>query len=259
MRTWPGAWWTLHVARHPVAERGSITFGATTIPYSIRRSRRRKKTIEITLDPSEGVLVSAPIKATCAEVARVVHRRAGWIVRKGTETILHARRKQFLSGESVPYLGRQVRIFIKPSLAKHSTVRFRHWSFDVSVPAGLEGEERREAIRRAFVRWYRRRAQERLESAVSRWSKAIGSGPRALLTRDQRQRWGSCAPDGTVRFNWRIVMAEPSLIDYVVAHELLHLRIRTHSRDYWDELGRVMPDYRVRRARLKETGASLSL
>jgi predicted metal-dependent hydrolase len=150
-------------------------------------------------------------------------------------------------------------MFVEKGSAKHATVRFRHWSFDVSVPAELEGEGRREAIRRAFVRWYRSRAQHRLASAVSRWSKAMGCEPRAVLTRDQRQRWGSCATDGTVRFNWRIVMAEPWLIDYVVTHELLHLRIRTHSREYWDEMARVMPDYRLRRARLKDTGSQLSL
>ena len=173
--------------------------------------------------------------------------------------MLHPRPKQFVSGESIPYLGRQVRLFVENASGNHATVRFRHWNFDIIAPAELEGARRRETIKRALGRWYRRRAQERLERAVSRWSKAIGCEPHAVLTRDQRQRWGSCAPDGTVRFNWRIVMAEPSLIDYVVAHELLHLRIRTHSRKYWDEMARVMPDYGTRRGRLKEFGAQLSL
>src|SRR5437870_12429766 len=104
LRTWREAWWMSRDARQPVAERDSVTFGETTIAYSIRRSRRRKKTIEITLDPSEGVLVSAPIKATAADVARIVQRRAGWIIRKSTESVLRPRPKQVVSGESIPYL-----------------------------------------------------------------------------------------------------------------------------------------------------------
>ncbi len=67
----------------------------------------------------------------------------------------------------------------------------------------------------------------------------------------------SCAPDGTIRFNWRVVMTEPSLIDYVVLHELLHLKIRDHRRDFWAEMAALMPDYKVRRARLREFGPTL--
>jgi len=83
-----------------VAERGSVRFGTTTIPFAILRSRRRRKTIEITLDPAEGVLVSAPVNVPSEDVARVVHRRAGWIVRKSTEAMLHPRPKQFVSDAS---------------------------------------------------------------------------------------------------------------------------------------------------------------
>lgn len=242
-----------------MGEQGAVKFGSTVIQYSVIRSRRRKKTIEITLDPLEGVLVAAPRHIPADDVAGVVRRRSPWILRRASDTVLHPRRKDFLSGESLPYLGRQVRMFVEGGALKHAAVHFRHWSFDVTVPVELEGEARREAIKRAFVRWYRRRAEDRLESAVSRWSKAVGCEARAVLTRDQRQRWGSCAPDGTLRFNWRIVMAEPWLIDYVVTHELLHLRIRNHSRTFWDEMARVMPDYKLRRARLKETGSLLAL
>jgi predicted metal-dependent hydrolase len=243
-----------------VAERDSVVFGATTIAYSIRRSRRRKKTIEITLDPSDGVLVSAPFGASSTDVARIVERRAGWIIRKSTESILRPRPKQFVSGESLPYLGRQVRLFVlrEPQDERVGGMRVRvsfdHWSFRVLAPDYLAGDDRREAILHAITRWYKQRAQERLEERVLRWSDKLGCQVTRVVTRDQRQRWGSCAPDGTIRFNWRIVMAEPALIDYVVVHELLHLRVRNHSADFWSEMVKAIPDYRVRRARLKEFG-----
>lgn len=89
------------------------------------------------------------------------------------------------------------------------------------------------------------------------WADRLGCQVTRVITRDQRHRWGSCASDGTIRFNWRIVMAEPALIDYVVLHELLHLEIRNHGREFWEKLSAVMPDYRVRRARLREFGQTL--
>jgi len=242
-----------------VAERDSVTFGATTIGYSIRRSRRRKKTIEITLDPGEGVLVSAPAKATATEVARIVQRRAGWIIRKSTESALRPHPKQFVSGESLPYLGRQVRLFVEAADVRRVDVRFDHWSFRVAVPEHLRGDDRREAILHAITRWYKQRAQERLRVRVLLWGDRLGCQVKRIATRDQRQRWGSCAPDGTIRFNWRIVMAEPALIDYVVVHELLHLRVRNHGLEFWAEMAAALQDYALRRRRLKEFGQTLAL
>ena len=237
-----------------MAETGSVRLGETTIPYSVFRSTRRKKTIEVTLDPVEGVLVSAPVAAAAELVEKFVQRRARWIVRKGTERVLRPRPKQFVSGESLPYLGRQVRMFLEPSGAQKVSVAFDHWSFRVQAPDGLAGESRRAAIEKAFRAWYRGRAQARLEARVARWASIAGMGVPEVLTRDQRQRWGSCSPDGVIRFNWRIVMAEPTLMDYVIVHELVHLKVRDHSRRFWDEVGRLMPDYRLRRVRLREFG-----
>lgn len=240
-----------------MAERGSVRFGVTTIPFEIIRSRRRRKTIAITLDPAEGVLVSAPVNVPSEDVTRVVHRRAGWIVRKSTEAMLHPRPKQFVSGESLPYLGRQVRMFVDSSEARGASVHFNHWTFRIVVPDHLDVEARRKAALDTVTRWYKRRAQERLIARARVWSEKLGMAPTRVLTRDQRQRWGSCAPDGTIRFNWRVVMAEASLIDYVVLHELLHLKVRNHGREFWAQMLAFMPDYKVRRARLREFGPTL--
>lgn len=240
-------------------EQGAVQFGSTRIDYSVIRSKRRKKTIQITLDANEGVVVSAPLRAAPQVVEDVVRRRAGWIVRKSTESVLHARPKHFVSGESLSYLGRQVRLFVEHDSVARVDVRFDHWSFRVTVPAGLNGDERRPAIGKAITAWYRQRAQARLEARVERWAGIIGCPTPRVLTRDQRQRWGSCGPDGTLRFNWRIVMAEPALIDYVVVHELVHIRVRNHAQEFWSAVASVMPDFKVRRKRLREAGPYLAL
>ena len=106
-------------------------------------------------------------------------------------------------------------------------VRFDHWRFRVTVAKTLNDGERYESIRRAVVGWYRDRAAERLPNVVERWWPQLGrGGVSQILIRDQRQRWGSCAPDGTLRINWRAMMLKPALIEYVVVHELAHLTHR---------------------------------
>ena len=124
----------------------------------------------------------------------------------------------------------------------------------------LDGDARYEPIRRAIVAWYRVRAAERLLASVEHWRSRLGSGetPRVLI-RAQRQRWGSCAPDGTLRFNWRTVMLPPALIEYIVVHELIHLTIKTHSTDFWALVSKAMPDAQQRRRHLREAGQALPL
>ncbi len=134
-----------------------------------------------------------------------------------------------------------------------------HWRFDLQIPRALAGVERRTAIETAFRAWYRARAAVRLRARVSRFAPLLGVAPSAVLVRDERQRWGSCSPDGVLRFNWRIVMAPPALFDYVVIHELAHLRVRSHRAGYWAIVAQAAPDHRLRHERLRALGPSLDL
>lgn len=242
-----------------MTECGVVRYGNTDICYTVIRSVRRKKTVEITLDGTEGVLVAAPQAASSGDIRNVVLRRAGWILAKVNWDAPPTPSKLFISGETLPYLGREVRMDVRHDDVPAVRVKFIHWAFDVRVPSGLDGEARRDAIRDAFGRWYRRRAMDAVRKAAARWQSQLGVRPTRITVRDQRQRWGSCAPDGTLRFNWRIVMAESSLLDYVVVHELAHLLHRNHSRAFWMEIGRIMPNFQTYRKRLKEVGPRLSL
>ena len=94
---------------------------------------------------------------------------------------------------------------------------------------------------------------------VDRIGRLIGVRPKAVLIRRQRTRWASCGPDGTLRFNWRAIMAPPAILDYIVAHELAHLRVRAHNAEYWGVVAQAIPDYRLRRQRLRTLGAALDI
>ena len=242
-----------------MSERGSVRFGNTTIGYEVRRSERRRKTVQITMDGG-GVQVAAPIATPDDALQAIVRKRAPWILRHASMSMLEAAPKRFVSGETLPYLGRNVRIVVEPEDVPSPEVRFDHWRFRVAVPKTMDANERYEPIRRAVVRWYRYRAAERLSDAVERWWPRLGQGEMSrVLIRDQRQRWGSCAPDGTLRFNWRAVMLKPALIEYVVAHELAHLTHRNHSTEFWGLVAEAMPDAQQRRQRLREAGRTLPL
>ena len=242
-----------------MTDRDSVCFGEATIEYEVRRSQRRRKTIQITVERGR-VRVAAPMSTPDGELRAIVQKRAPWIIRHLQKEARAAAPKRFVSGETLPYLGRNVRMIVQPAAIRTVEMRFDHWRFRVGAPPNLSGDERVQKIRRAFVSWYRARAAARLPAAVERWRPLLGQGSKPrILIRDQRRRWGSCAPDGTLRFNWRVMMLEPALIEYIVVHELAHLRIPNHSAAFWNLVSSVMPDAQRRRRRLREAGYTLPL
>ena len=242
-----------------MAELGQVQFGDTTIEYEVQRSQRRRKTVQITIDGGR-VLVAAPACTSNSKLEAIVHKRAPWILRQAPDPLLLPSRKRFVSGETLPYLGCNVRLIVEPADVQAPQVRFDHWSFRIAVPDALGETNRYAGIRRVVVQWYRGRAAQRLPKAVEQWRKRMG-WPETLevLIRDQRQRWGSCAPDGTLRFNWRVMMLQPTLIEYIVVHELVHLKVNSHSADYWSQVSSLPPDAQHRRRRLREVGRLLPL
>ena len=245
-----------------MAELGRVQFGDATIEYDVQRSGRRKKTVQITMDGGR-VLVAAPSDTPDSKLEAIVRKRAPWILRQAPDPVLQVPRKRFVSGETLPYLGRNVRLIVEPADVPSPEVRFDHWSFRIAAPAapiGLDESERYDGIRKAFVRWYRQRAVQRLPRTVELWRKRMGwPETPGVLIRDQRQRWGSCAPDGTLRFNWRVVMVNPELAEYVVVHELSHLKVSNHSAEYWELISSLLPDVHQRRRRLREAGKMLPI
>lgn len=233
-----------------MTERGSVRFEGTTIEYEIRRSKRRKKTIQINLEGGI-VRVAAPSGAKTSAVRRVVRGQASWILSRLSQVPPEGIRKRFVNGESLPYLGQDVRIAVRFADVSFPAVRFDDGRFRVDVPPDLRGKRRYDAMRQAFTLWYRERAVEQVPEYVDKWWPKLGRGEKSrVLIRNQRRQWGSCASDGTLRINWRIMMLEPSLIEYIVVHELAHLSVRNHSPDFKKLMSGVLPDFQDRQKRL---------
>jgi len=158
-----------------------------------------------------------------------------------------------VSGETFLYLGRQYRLTVRSGFPD---AHLDHGRFIVSI--GHSSAKRRpEVVKKLLLRWYRRHATERLREQVERWALRVGVAVPKLTMRHQERRWGSCSP-GVIRFNWRIIQAPMRLVEYVVAHEVVHLLHDDHGRSFWSKLGRVLPDYEMRREALRHMGARLS-
>jgi predicted metal-dependent hydrolase len=234
-------------------ERSEVRFGRTVIPYVIERGRRLR-TVAIGVHPVDGVRVRAPGDTSIARLDLVVHRKARWILehqRRHEDLPPPPSPREFVSGETFRYLGRQYRLKLERSRGADSRVRIAEGR--LIVPVRTKGSTPGDA-RNRLVAWFRERAAIRVPARVAVWSARLGLQPSSVLIREPKKRWGSADARGNIRFNWRIIQTPTRLIDYVVAHELVHLAHPDHTRLFWSTLGRAMPDYEVRREALRRLG-----
>lgn len=240
-------------------ETSAVEWGTRTITYDIRRSARRK-TVAVSVDASDGVVLTAPVGVSVERLDAVVRGRAQWIVEKLRAVERQARppRRELVSGESLLYLGRNHRLKL---VEREATVpaRMERGQLVVEVRPGLAGGARTRAIRSALEAWYHAHAVQRLGERVELWAPRVGvATPRVLVPqRAPSKRWGSCDAKGVLRFSWLIIQAPGRLVDYVVAHELVHLVHHDHGAEFWDRLEDAMPDAQARRKALLRQGPLL--
>ncbi len=230
-------------------ETSEVRYGRTTIEYAIRRSTRRT-TVAIAVDPFEGVMLTAPPGVALAKLDQIVKAKAQWIVerlRHQADAERPAEPKQFVTGESFSYLGRSYRLRLV-ALPEPEPAKLSHgW---LEVPAAR--------AQAALRDWYLAHARERLPERVAMWAKFAGLDVNGVRVRDQNKRWASCDDKGVLRFNWRIIQAPMGLVDYVVAHEVVHVEHPDHTKAFWARLGAVMPDYERRKEALRRLGGRLA-
>ena len=234
-----------------------VIFGRKTIRFSVIRSTRRKKTIALSIEPDGKVLVRVPVNTSYSRLTHVVKSKAEWIITKlgSLNDVSQQVKKEFVSGESFYYLGRHMRLkILKDRDIKKTVVRMYRGRLEVIMNTAGKNGKVPEEIRDAITKWYKIQAARRIRKRVEIYADKMGLTVPSVLIRDQKKIWGSCSTKGVLRFNWRIIMAPMSLVDYVVVHELCHLKYRNHSKSFWGYLGMIMPDYEKRREALRKQG-----
>jgi predicted metal-dependent hydrolase len=244
----------------PLPTQHTLTVGSDTVRYQVRRSSRSKRLrLVITPDKIEAV---APLRMDERKIHRFVAAKSEWVLAKWTDLRERAGgrpERRFVSGAEITYRGREVPLRVEPvDDVPWAELEVREGeSFDVRVPREWEDREREAAARRLVMRWLRTRALDDARELTRRHAPTLGVTPKDLKIGDQKTLWGSCAADGTIRLNWRLVTAPRPVFEYVVVHELCHLLERSHGPRFWGHVGRVLPEYEAQRRWLRRHGVSL--
>jgi predicted metal-dependent hydrolase len=239
---------------HPRATR-RIQLGTTDVAYAFRRGKRR--TIGMAIGP-DGLEVSAPRWVTLGEVESALHEKADWIARKLVEMQerqqqLGAARIVWRDGVVVPYLGDQLQVVLdSTSTLKKKSAQFEPASPLHTLRLGLPLNAEPQQIRDAVQAWLMRQAKALFVERLDHFAPQLGVQWQRVSLSSAATRWGSASANGSIRLNWRLVHHKREVIDYVVAHELSHLRVMDHSPRFWETVQSVMPDYAQRRRILKD-------
>jgi len=238
--------------QHPRAQR-EIVLQGHRVAYEFRVARRRSIGFSVGLD---GLSVRAPRWVRRADVEAALHERGDWILAKLAEQQqrsqrLEAARVQWREGASLPFLGEPVVLVIDPRVA--GVVLDAEAQGLPGVPrrvlrVGLPHDARAEQLREAVQGWLQRQARRLFEERCTHFAPRLNVRVKRLSLSSAATRWGSASSDGSIWLHWRLIHFTLPVIDYVVAHELAHLREMNHSRAFWDVVRSVVPDYqRARR------------
>jgi predicted metal-dependent hydrolase len=228
----------------------SLTVG--DLSFEVRRSARRGS-VQITVDRGGELILSAPEACPTAKMTSFVREKRFWIYTKLAEKEVlraEASARQFVSGEGFSYLGRSYRLLLVDDQAV--PVKLERGRFSMTRAAAAAGREH-------MIRWYADRGRTWLAERASRYVRRVGVAPADVSVRDLGFRWGSCGKGNKLYFHWRTMMLPPSIAEYVVVHELVHLAVPHHTPEFWRRLERALPDFAARKQLLTERGASVTL
>jgi len=212
--------------------------------------RSKRKTLSLIVETDGTLTVRAPLRMKEADIRRFIEDKEKWIKRKQAGARKDAPvQHNYMDGETFLYLGKAIPLHIvsdqKPALVMGK-------SFKLTKSAQAQAET-------VFTAWYNKQARRVLSERVKHFARKYEYKVGKIRISSARTRWGSCSSKQTLSFTWRLVMAPLDVIDYVVVHELCHLEVRNHSKDFWAQVEAVLPDYKARRKWLKDNGVKLRL
>lgn len=246
----------------------TIQFNQSTIQYKLVRKPKIKNISIRILNPLE-IIVTAPTLVDQRYLDEVILKKAPWILKQ-----LHtlAQRPEppipisFQSGDTIHYLGEPYTLIVKIKGADELSSSRRAVSlerndriFYLSMPQHLTDTISPSIARDIFKQWYIKNGNQVLIERLELYCPAMGVRPLKICLKEQKRRWGTCTGKGAIYLNWRLMMAPLSIVDYVLVHELAHLKHPNHSKQFWSFVESILPDYKLRKAWLRNNGNQLSL
>ena len=220
--------------------------------YKLKYTKR--KTIGIRISSLEGVVVTAPINCPIREIEKVLKEKEGWIIKSLKEVEVELTAEQLMGeGGSLLYLGSYYPLRLRYSSLRSSLVTLKEGEAELRLSALLQfyEDERKLAVIKELKAWYRERAYEYLKERLDYYSLMVGVEYNSLTIKDVKSRWGSCSSKGNINLDIKLMLLPPELIDYIVLHEVCHLKEMNHSKKYWSLVENHMADYLLREKRIK--------
>lgn len=224
------------------------------LDFQLIRSKRRRKTISLHIKEDGRVVIYVPYHTPKGEIEGFIKEKESWVIKKISEKgrSIKETEKAFITGEKFLYLGESYPLEI-------GDTHYRGLPLRLSFGKFILDKDRLEEARDLFIHWYKREAKEKIEGRLHYFSNRLQLFPKGLKITSAKYRWGSCSRDSRLSFSWKIIMAPLSVIDYVLIHELVHIKEKNHSKRFWTYLETILPDYRKHRFWLKENGYRLWL
>jgi predicted metal-dependent hydrolase len=230
----------------------TLTFDDLT--FQVRESGRRT-TLEIVVDRDGALVLAAPPAVPPETLERFIKKNLVWVYTKLAEKEAQATPtspREYVPGEGFLYLGRSYRLTLVEGTNQKSPLRLYRGRFELRDDAASQGREH-------FIRWYTLHLRPVLGRHIDALTKRVGAEPRGVRVQDLGYHWGSSNGRGDVYFHWRVAMLPPRMIEYLVAHELVHLLERGHTDAFWERVERIVPDYLARQRWLRDRGGMYNL
>jgi predicted metal-dependent hydrolase len=244
----------------PNPETGFIALNGERVAYSLFRSRKRRRTIAFKMERDASLRVLAPFSASLGSVTKVLQKRAAWIVQELEQRKQSKPQDDYTDGAGFIYMGHACVVRVTQGGHAPQSCLLSPGVLRVHVPdATLSAENLRQEVRLEILLWIKRRARVKFRQRLDLWAARLDVSYKKMIVTDPERRWGSCSVDNIIRLNWRLMMAPLPVLDYVVAHELSHVRHKNHSLRFWNFLAHVMPDFRERRKFLRRLERGLEI
>lgn len=233
---------------YPLKETRVIQLDGQVLSYTLVRRKRRTIGFKVDFD---GLTVSAPPREPYTYLDQLISERARWISDKLRE--MDARRlpaRKWKNGEHLPLLGDELELYLYRTYTRSEPI---HHAGKILV--GVPDTRDVKIVQARVAQWYKRRAEQHFQARIALFAPQLGVAPTQFKLSNAKTTWGMCLPSGEIRLSWRLIKAPQSQIDYVVAHELAHLKHMNHSRAFWATVARIFPDYQAQRLALERDGA----